>query len=69
MSDIFATSRSPLLQSVPDTVKGSKRGSRCVRIGPADYRGGTNVDDKKGCGCAKKEEKKEEKKGCGCGKK
>jgi hypothetical protein len=36
---------------------------------PADSRGGTNVDDKKGCGCEKKEEKKEEKKGCGCGKK
>jgi hypothetical protein len=29
----------------------------------------TLVDDKKGCGCGKKEEKKEEKKGCGCGKK
>jgi hypothetical protein len=29
------------------------------------------VDDKKGCGCGKKEEKKEEpkKKGCGCGSK
>ena len=37
---------------------------------PAEPTGGTNVDDKKGCGCGKKEEKKEEpkKKGCGCGK-
>ena len=40
-----------------------------MRGGLAEPTGGTKVDDKKGCGCGKKEEKKEEKKkGCGCGK-